>query len=323
MPSAIMNETPLEMPALPEIRVERARIEHPDDAVALIEEYYEAIGVVARDDRARLLHYLEDPESAIWVAYSGDAAIGCIVYRPLRHISAAAEIKRLYVRPRYRSRGAARHLLQTLEQFARQQRIEWLYLDTKDDLEDAIAFYRRHAYQTCARYNDNPQATIFLRKQLSAAVAVRTFQPGDETAFRELNQAWIEEYFGMEEKDYETLDDPYSSVLAPGGQIFTAVSNEQPVGCCALVPLGNGTWELAKMGVAKHQRGRGIGRLLLEYAIGYAKERSIRRLYIETNSQLLSAIHLYESVGFRHIPPERVKSSPYARANVFLEMSFE
>jgi hypothetical protein len=35
-------------------------------------------------------------------------------------------------------------------------------------LQAAIAFYERHGYLRCDRYNDNPQATIFMRKRLGA-----------------------------------------------------------------------------------------------------------------------------------------------------------
>ena len=41
-----------------------------------------------------------------------------------------------------------------------------VYLDTKDDLVGAIKLYDRLGYERCARYNDNPQATIFMRKRL-------------------------------------------------------------------------------------------------------------------------------------------------------------
>ncbi len=308
---------------VPTIHVDRVRLEYPDDALNLIEEYYDAIDVVVRDDRAALLRYLSDPDSAIWVAYAGSAPIACILYRPLTELESAGEIKRLYVRPGYRGRGVARLLLRTLEEFARKQGIAWLYLDTKDDLTDAIAFYRRHGYKPCARYNENPQATMFMRKRLQMPVIVRTFEPGDEEAFRILNEAWIEKYFHLEEKDRQILNDPYSFILAPGGQIFMAIQNGRAIGCCALLALPDGSWEIAKMAVAEQERGQGIGRQVLEYVIAYAKDRSIRRLYIETNSSLTNAIHLYESVGFRHIPPERVQRSPYARADVYLEMMLD
>jgi hypothetical protein len=39
-------------------------------------------------------------------------------------------------------------------------------------------------------------------------VEFRHFAPGDETAFRELNEAWIAHHFVVEEKDRKVLNDP-------------------------------------------------------------------------------------------------------------------
>jgi len=153
-----------------------------------------------------------------------------------------------------------------------------------------------------------------------AVVCVRLFQPGDEAAFRSLNEEWIAKTFGLEEEDRITLSDPGGRILEPGGRILIAVAESGPIGCCALRPIGPGVFEIAKMAVAEGHRGRGIGRKLLEYAIAQAKAVGAVRLYLETNSQLANAIHLYESVGFRHLPPERVKPSAYARADTYMEM---
>ena len=75
------------------------------------------------------------------------------------------------------------------------------------------------------------------------------------------------------------------------------------------------------MTVLERDRGLGIGRKILEYAIAQAKKLGAERLYLETNRNLANAIHLYESVGFRHVSPDQVIPSPYARANVFMEMA--
>ncbi len=150
---------------------------------------------------------------------------------------------------------------------------------------------------------------------------VRLFQPGDEEAFRALNEAWITKYFRLEDKDRETLEDPHSHILLPGGQIFMAVRDDRRIGCCALIALKDGSMEIAKMAVAETERGQGIGRALLDYAIAYAWAHAVPRLYLETNSSLPNAIRLYESAGFEHLPAERIQPSPYARANVYMEMN--
>lgn len=309
-------------PKLPSerVRIEQASAQKPEDALALIEEYYEAINVVKRDDREALLEYLSSPRSAVWLAYCGTVPAGCILYRPLPTIDRAGEVKRLYVRSAYRGRGLASRLLRTLEEFAVNQSARWLYLDTNDDLQEALAFYERHGYARCGRYNDNPQATIFMRKELFPTVTIRPFQPGDETAFRTLNEEWISKYFRLEEKDHQTLNDPQTYILSSGGQIFVALRDGLQIGCCALYRRKDGSFELAKMAVAEQQRGQGIGRQLMEHVIAYARAHRISRLYLETNSSLANAIHLYESVGFRNVPPERIQLSPFARVDVYMEM---
>ncbi len=155
-----------------------------------------------------------------------------------------------------------------------------------------------------------------------SGVEIRRYQAGDDAAFRALNEAWIERQFGIEEKDRVTLGDPEGKILAKGGHIFMVVDGDTPVGCCALLLLRPGVYEVAKMTVAESHRGRGLGRKVLAYAIEQGRTLGAKSLYLETNDSLLDAIHLYEELGFRHLPPERVTPSPYARANVFMELIF-
>jgi GNAT superfamily N-acetyltransferase len=149
---------------------------------------------------------------------------------------------------------------------------------------------------------------------------VREFQPGDEEAFRTLNEEWITRYFVLEEKDSASLRDPHGKILDRGGRIFFAVRGNRAVGCCALVPMGAGEFEVAKMAVTESARGGGIGRKVLERVVAEARATGARRLYLETNHVLETAVHLYESVGFRHVPKERIIPSPYARADVYMEL---
>jgi GNAT superfamily N-acetyltransferase len=151
-------------------------------------------------------------------------------------------------------------------------------------------------------------------------VSIREFEPGDEAAFRELNEEWIRRYFVIEPKDEAVFVDPRGSILDRGGRIFLAFQDRQPVGCCALLRMNSGEFEVAKMAVAESYRGNGIGRRLLEKAIAEARALGAHRLYLETNRKMQPAIRLYESLGFRHLPPERIVPSPYARANVYMEL---
>jgi putative acetyltransferase len=157
-------------------------------------------------------------------------------------------------------------------------------------------------------------------------IVLRPYQTGDGEAFRVLNEAWIARHFGIEEKDRATLGDPEGTILAKGGHIFMAVDSntpgKEPVATCALLAMQPGVYEVAKMTVAESHRGRGLGRRILAYTIEQGRALGAASLYLETNDTLHDAIHLYEALGFRHLPPERVTPSPYARANVFMELVF-
>ena len=154
-------------------------------------------------------------------------------------------------------------------------------------------------------------------------VSIREFEPGDEAAFRELNEEWIRHYFVIEPKDEAVFADPRGSILDRGGRIFIAFQDCQPIGCCALLRMNSGEFEVAKMAVTESYRGNGIGRRILEKAISEARASGARRLYLETNRKMQPAIRLYESLGFRHVPPERLVPSSYARCDVYMELFFD
>jgi putative acetyltransferase len=95
------------------------------------------------------------------------------------------------------------------------------------------------------------------------------------------------------------------------------------VGCSALIHLEDDVFEVAKMAVSPAWQGRGLGRKILEHVIQKARDLGAKRLYLETNSRLTTAIRMYESVGFRHLLREKVTPSPYERVDVFMEMDLD
>jgi putative acetyltransferase len=158
------------------------------------------------------------------------------------------------------------------------------------------------------------------RRMLAKGVIVREFKPGDEAAFRRLNEEWITRYFALEPKDEAALADPRGTILDGGGRIFLAFQHGHAVGCCALIATNAGEFEVAKMAVTEASQRAGIGRHLLECAIREARNAGARRLYLETNNRMEAAIRLYRSLSFRDVPPERVVPSPYVRSDVCMEL---
>jgi len=162
------SATLVAMPALPNVEIRRAAPAELPVAYLMVSEYYEAAAVQKRETQEELLRDYFSAGSGFWLARCGDNIIGCIAVRRM-DVPQAAEIKRMYVRPEVRGQGVAQELLEAAEKFAHTAGYHWVYLDTADDMKAAARFYQRNGFQPCERYNDNPQATIFMRKRLATS----------------------------------------------------------------------------------------------------------------------------------------------------------
>lgn len=148
-------------------------------------------------------------------------------------------------------------------------------------------------------------------------IQIVPFRPDHAAAWKRLNLAWLEAGgFAVEAKDRRAVDDPDGVFLAPGGAIFMAEREGAAVGCCGLLAMADGGFEVAKMTVTPAARGHGVGRRLLEACEAFACERGAPRLYLETSSTLTTAGALYRRYGFVDLPPA---PSPYVRADVWME----
>ena len=133
------------------------------------------------------------------------------------------------------------------------------------------------------------------------------------SAFRELNEEWLNFYMEVEPEDARVLGDPEGTIIAPGGVIVLAVDDGVAIGTGALINEGGGKYELAKMAVTEAYRGRGIGRRVAEHLIAVAKRMGAREVELVSARLLPAATPLYRKLGFREIP---LGDNPYARADI-------
>jgi putative acetyltransferase len=136
--------------------------------------------------------------------------------------------------------------------------------------------------------------------------------------FKRLNLEWLDKYNLTESHDLEILDDPQGTVIARGGCIFLAKEGDVVIGTAGLWKENDEEYELVKMTVDPASRGKGISKMLLERCLNEAKSRNAKRIILYSNSQLKTALGLYEKYGFRHI---EVKDAPFLTADVKMELS--
>jgi len=141
------------------------------------------------------------------------------------------------------------------------------------------------------------------------------YKPKFARHFYDLNIEWLETFFYVEPYDREVLSNPETYIIDKGGYIFFAKIDERIVGTVALMPtMQTAILELTKMAVLPEERGKQIGKRLLEHCIAFAKQKALQALLLYSNTTLKNAIHLYRKYGFKELELET--DNPYERADI-------
>jgi len=106
----------------------------------------------------------------------------------------------------------------------------------------------------------------------------------------------------------------------PTGCLLLALEASEAVGSVALRKIGDGVCEMKRLFLNPQQRGKGIGRILVQAVIQEAKRLGYKRMRLDTVPSMTSAIGLYRSLGFEEISPYCHNPVPGAK---FFELRLE
>lgn len=136
-----------------------------DQTREIFRDYADSLNVdlCFQNFEAELLHLPGDyvsPHGHLLLAYVGDALAGCGAFRQIGDVdyANACEMKRLYVRPDFRSLGLGRLLAQALFDEAQRSGYSVMLLDTLDDMEAARSLYASLGFSEIPPYYFNPIA---------------------------------------------------------------------------------------------------------------------------------------------------------------------
>ncbi len=110
-------------------------------------------------------HKYTAPEGEIFVAIENEEVIGMVAYH--RHSDERCEMKRLYVKPGTRGLHLGDALVEKITEHARIAGYKEMVLDTIVPLKAAISLYKKHGFEECEAYYNNPMDdVIYMRKAL-------------------------------------------------------------------------------------------------------------------------------------------------------------
>ncbi len=107
------------------------------------------------------------------------------------------------------------------------------------------------------------------------------------------------------DKDLNNIEQMYG---ANGGYFGVVEDEGKIVATVAIFKISPDTCELRKMYILPSQRGKGLGRKLMDFSLDKAKCLGFTRVVLETASPLKEAIGLYRRYGFTEYFPDHLSS---------------
>jgi putative acetyltransferase len=141
-----------------------------DTVLALFREYVDGLGIDLSfqnvdEEFATLPGKYARPRGLVLVARADGATVGTVAYRPFG--PGACEMKRLYVVPTWRKKGAGQLLCDRLLDEARAAGYRRMLLDTGDWLKPALTLYRGLGFVEVPAYYHNPiEGTVYMARDL-------------------------------------------------------------------------------------------------------------------------------------------------------------
>lgn len=117
-----------------------------------------------------------------------------------------------------------------------------------------------------------------------------------------------------------TTDHLYELFRLPRSVYWIADVDGVMAGGCGVYPttgLPEGCAELVKFYLSAPNRGKGIGKSLMERCFISAREMGFRQLYLETFPELAKAVGMYEKAGFHYLP-EPLGDSGHFSCNIWM-----
>ena len=313
--------------ALPLDAVE-IRLAVPEDAAAISRVLLESFSTF-RDDYTPEAFEIVTPSpetvlarfgsGAMWVAVSDCEIVGTASVLP--------EPEWLYIRslgvvPTARGLGIAKKMLAAIEEYARAEGFDRLFLYTTYFSTGAIELYEKHGFRrgrdtTAEEWYGTPGvgmdkwllAGFDIREvgeadvEILSEVSTRSYLQHFQHLWEDNGKAYAERSFNMQELSRQLSDE--------ANKYYIAFVDDEPVGFLKLRPsnsleiFGNAdAFEIERIYLVREAKGKGIGKAMMRFSVGMARETGKDLVWLKVMDSNQKTIGFYESCGFEIVATE-------------------
>lgn len=161
-----------------------------------------------------------------------------------------------------------------------------------------------------------------------AQVQIRPFRKEDQETALELQNEFIEEFFPefvgdprLHEWNADVYD-IYTSYIEGDGNFWVVEKDSEVVGMGGIRISKGAAPVLSRFRVRRSERGNGYGTLLLRHMEEYCLKRGYRKILVDTENHMVSAVRLYEGHGYRRIRETREEINGKIYTSYFYEKCF-
>lgn len=284
--------------------------DRPEEVRALFSEYTDMLlaGEPAfqkyldiQDYDAELQHLREKygGSGRLYLAYDHGKLAGCIGMIKIEE--KIGELKRLYVRPKFRGRQIGSYLIQKILDDAKEIGYSYIRLDTLPFLQSALRLYQQFGFYEIPRYNDSPmEDSIYMEKPLYALSITCVETDDGERAAAYVKK--LADYMNVSGTATVTAEKMAAFLESGAGKAVFGMAGDEVAAFLyyyetAPALLGTRGIYIDVLYVEEKYRSCGVGRQMMDYAAQLAAKKGYKRLEWACLDWNKPAMDFYSKLG--------------------------
>ena len=249
-------------------------------------------------DLKNIANFYQSGSGNFWVAIDQECVVGTIALIDIGNKQGT--LRKMFVKSAYRGKAynAAKSLLQTAIEWAKNHDMQEIYLGTTEKFLAAHRFYEKNQFLQLPKENlpvNFPVMNVdtrFYKLQIENGFKIMIItDPKDrEKAYAIRREVFVAEQKVPEELELDAYDEEESTK-----HVLLVEQEQNAMGTARFRPYGNGVLKIERVAVLAENRGNGSGKMIMEAIEAEAEKAGYHLMKL---SAQIHAKKFYERLGF-------------------------